>query len=188
MMEFETLAARRLLTALDLLTLPALEKRLENADEYRREGTKLLAALAVLEGQVTPLLQLRNTVASLGMLLSKWEANQNSEALSNEIRDLMATLETKIATQRDVLRATDYPFDHADARMSIGKFALPEMPSGDDLGALYQAGESLMNTLPQLRARMVGRLCQIAEEVEKVLGLEPLPEPPKEEPKPEAEE
>jgi hypothetical protein len=70
--------------------------------------------------------------------------------------------------------------------MTLGAYVVPDMPAEEDLGGLLQTAEGLVELVPQLRARILGRLCQIAEEVESVLGLELLPEPPKEEadPKP----
>ncbi len=178
---FEARAADRLLTALDLLATPPAVESFADARERRRECRKLLSTLSMLESQVGLVVQLRNTYAALGMLLSKWESNQENATFGREVQGLMPKLYDQIQGLRGPLAKAPYPFDHADKDISIGAFAVPNMPSAEDLGGLMDAADALVRTLPQLRARLLGRLCQIAEEVETHLGLEALPEPPKEE-------
>jgi Zn-dependent protease with chaperone function len=178
---FETTAAGRLLTALDFLMVPGVAKRLADSAAQRQECARLFNALAVLEGQVGALVQIRNTLAVLSILLEKWEAHPDNLALDREIHSLIPSLERKIGTLRHVLLATPYPFDHGTVGISLGVYALPEMPSVEDLDGLLKAGNGLVDTLPRLRARILGRLCQMAEAVETVLGLEPLPKPSQEE-------
>ncbi len=185
---YETLAASRLLAALDFLRHPAVAGRLAEAEDRRRECDRLLQVLTVLEGQVAPLVELRNALASLGILLSKWEGNEQNERLGDRIREGMTSLHGQVSAIRHLLKATDYPFDHARKDISVGAYVIAEMPQEEDLGGILDAADALVRTLPHLRARIVGRLCQVAEEVEKVLGLEPLPEPLKEEQKGGAEE
>jgi hypothetical protein len=70
-----------------------------------------------------------------------------------------------------------YPYDHAKANISVGEFALAALPDGENPGQIYEAAGSLIESTVQLRARLTGHLCQIAEEIESVLGLKPLPQP-----------
>ena len=78
------------------------------------------------------------------------------------------------------LKNVPYPLDHAKGEISIGHYMLEELPGADDLGAIYDAAQSVVDNLATLSARLVGRLAVVGERVEKLLGLDPLPEPPEE--------
>ena len=54
---------------------------------------------------------------------------------------------------------------------------LAEVPLIDDPGAIFDAARSTLDTLTPLYVRLIARLAGVAEEVEKALGLKPLPEP-----------
>jgi hypothetical protein len=182
---WETMAGDRLLTALDLLASPTIAERLPDSAVTTQECATLFRALAALEKLVGDVTRLRNTYASLNILLSKIHGDEISEAHSKAIRDRMAQLSQQLAGIYNALSNTSYPFDHAAGDISIAAYAVTTLPHDEDLSGLLHAGDAVLNTLPQLRARILGRLCQIAEEVEASLGLDPLPQPPKEE-KPEA--
>jgi hypothetical protein len=178
---WETTAGDRLLTALDLLASPVAAERLADSKERGQECATLFRALAALENQVGSVIQIRNTCASLNILLGKIQGDQISEAHGEAVRSRMAKLSRQLAGIHDALSDTAYPFDHATRDITIAAYVVPTLPHDDDLSGLLHAGDAVLNTLPQLRARILGRLCQIAEEVEASLGLEPLPQPPKEE-------
>ena len=65
--------------------------------------------------------------------------------------------------------------------MTIGKCAVEDIPHEQDLGSILDASNSILSIVTQLRHRMIARLSFIAEQVESVLGLEPLPMPEKKE-------
>jgi hypothetical protein len=61
--------------------------------------------------------------------------------------------------------------------LSLSDYTLETIPTEDDLGGIYQASRDILATAHDLYGRLVGRLTVIAERVESLLGLEPLPEP-----------
>jgi hypothetical protein len=125
------------------------------------------------------LLNLRNEHASLGMLLGNLEGNLKNQHLIRTLGKTMDAVGRHLENLRRRLRTAPYPLDHAKADISIGEYMLAELPPADDLGAIFQAGRQALEALPALYVRLIARLAAVAEEVEMVLGLEPLPAPPK---------
>ena len=82
---------------------------------------------------------------------------------------------------RERLGRAAYPFEHAEGAVSIGRYALDDLPDAHDLEAVLAAGEEMLNRLYMLYFRIMGRLAATAEAVESALGLAPLPDPPIEE-------
>jgi len=60
-------------------------------------------------------------------------------------------------------------------------YALPGVPKADDIGELLDAAGNALDKIIPLHYRLVGRLALATEEVEKILGMDPLPEIPKDE-------
>jgi hypothetical protein len=75
------------------------------------------------------------------------------------------------------LQDRKYPFDHANPDITIWEVAVAKFPENDDPAAINEAVTSVLNTVPRVYARVVGRLCLAAEKVEAALGMPPLPEP-----------
>jgi hypothetical protein len=61
--------------------------------------------------------------------------------------------------------------------LTLGEFALAELPAAENPGEIYEAAGGLIESTSRLRARLTGHLCLIAEQVESALGLGPLDEP-----------
>ena len=68
-----------------------------------------------------------------------------------------------------------YPFDHADAAMTVSRFLMPDGPPvKGDIGGQYEAAEQFVDRMGALYPRVAGHLAVMAERVEQVLGLPPL--------------
>ncbi len=175
---FEKAAAGRLFGAMELLCVPQVAAKMENAEDQKLQCTRALSALASLNHHAHTILQLRNDHAALGILLSKLQGNEANEQLIQEIRANMDFVWERVKDLRTHLKSVPYPLDHAKGEISIGHYMLGELPAEDDLVAVLNAGQAVWENLMTLYVRLVGRLVVVAERVEKLLGLEPLPEPP----------
>ncbi len=70
--------------------------------------------------------------------------------------------------------AINYPFEHADEEITLGKFAFPPLiPAKEDVGGLLEASGEAIDRLARLHGRALGRLVLAAEEVEKRAGSAP---------------
>jgi hypothetical protein len=69
----------------------------------------------------------------------------------------------------------EYPFEHADENVTLGRFAFPPLiPAKDDIGALIEASGEALSRLVGLHRRALGRVALAALEVERALGLPPI--------------
>ena len=71
-----------------------------------------------------------------------------------------------------------YPFEHSQTQLSLGEFAIVNVPGRDELGPLLDGAYEAVDRIFRVYARLVARLAHLAEVVENALGLPPVPEPP----------
>ena len=69
----------------------------------------------------------------------------------------------------------DYPFEHVEEDITVGRFAFPALlPEKDEVAELLEVAGAAIKQLLGLYKRALGRLTVTAEEVEHALGLEPI--------------
>ncbi len=177
MMEpYETAASLRLECALQLLKVPKVRERIENVEDWEVECNRLFNALHEVNAQTPAITELRNERASLLLLLHNLDGHEEEESLIKTIRQRMRNLCRGMKQIRSTLKSLLYPFDHVKVDISVGEFALNELPDEDHPGEIIDALDAFAGNLLKLNARLIGRLCILAEEVELLLGLERLPE------------
>jgi hypothetical protein len=66
-----------------------------------------------------------------------------------------------------------YPFEHTQAQMTLGEFAIVNVPGKDELGPLLEVAYEAVDRLFRVYVRLVGRLAHLAELVENELGHPP---------------
>jgi hypothetical protein len=64
-----------------------------------------------------------------------------------------------------------YPFDSAATHTPLASYLLEELPSHDNVDAVYEAAHKLIGNLVAVYFRAVDRLCMIAEEAETAAGF-----------------
>ena len=110
--------------------------------------------------------------------LQAYEANndpKNQPRINAVLRAASALHDRLEETRWKVGDAIDYPFEHAQEDVTLGKFAFPPLiPAKDDIGGLLDAALEAINRLAGLHRRALGRLALAAEEVERALGLPPI--------------
>ncbi|HKM54301.1 MAG TPA: M48 family metallopeptidase [Isosphaeraceae bacterium] len=173
---FEHLCSDRLSTALSLLEVDAAARRLADPEGWRREVRSLYPVASFLAIRIWPkLLPLLQARVALLAVLKQYEGNEQNQRLNDailrggrELKDRLQELST--ALQGGML----YPFDHAQGEVTLGRFAIPSVPDSSAIGDLLRVGETALDRLVPLYARILGRLALAAEEVERALGLPPL--------------
>jgi hypothetical protein len=183
----ENLAMQRLAAGLQLLADERVAARISDAAALRRACPAVLAATAVIGGQLNCWIALRNRLMVLGALLSRLEKNKGHEALRGSIEKNLKELVGHIRDMQAGLSTARYPFEHAKAEPTLAGFLLPESFNDADFGAVLAAGDALHTGFPRLYSRLVGWLTSVAEQVETVIGLPRLPDPPPKEDEAEAE-
>jgi hypothetical protein len=171
---FESAAGRRLRADLMLLFHPAVAARIEGAAEMQADCRRLAPLVSQISSLHASLIELRNCNATLAALLGHLEGNERSESLIREVLDYTARVRAQAADLRALFERADYPFDHAQGPLSIAQFLIPMIPPADEIGAVFNMADQVMNKLMDLDGRAISRLCQIAEAVEAALGYQPL--------------
>jgi len=174
---FEDAAGRRLRAALQLLENPSVAARIPNAAEMLREGKQLLPLANQIANTHSGLLELRNTNGELAALLSHIDGNQRNEALIRDIIEHCNRIAKQLTDFKNQFSAVDYPFDHADGQMTVGQFLLRYVPPQDEIGEVFDAARGAGQKLMELNAKIISRLCAMAEAVEGVFKLAPLTQP-----------
>lgn len=176
---FEVAAGERLRAALFLLERPAVTSRIENGPAMLQEGRSLAWLANQIANLHNSLLELRNTNAEQSALLQHIEGNERHDALINDIIGHTNRIHAQLTDFKNQFSGFDYPFDHAEGKMTVGHFLIPMVPPRDAVGSVYDAAGDLGQKLMELNGKIISRLCTLAEAVEKVLGLQPLPQPEK---------
>lgn len=175
--DFERAAGERLLAAMELLHVPQVAARLKDATRWQDEVKKILPALAVLIRHSPTIVELREAHIGLAALAGELETQAKNEGLIFSLVKRMGEVYRMMLEVHNDCGAVAYPFDHAKGSISLGDYLLKSLPVENDLGGIYEASEELLATVYDLYARLVGRLTEIAEKVEKLVGLEPFPDP-----------
>jgi Zn-dependent protease with chaperone function len=178
---FERMAGQRLTHSLQLLYLDKVTERIDGADKLQNEIATVLPVLHELNQKVASFEELQFGNLRLAEMFERLSQEQASESDIEAAQEQMRRNSALILDVRDSLTKYAYPYDHAKANISVGEFALAALPDRENPGQIYEAAGNLIETSVQLRARLTGHLCQIAEQVERVLGLKSLPNPSEEE-------
>ena len=177
----ERLAGLRLRAALRLLEQPEIAATVDPDGELAREARELLPVARLVGGLAQPLVTLRNTTIALGSLCRQIEGNEESETLWQAIQEQMAQALQHLKALLDGLGQTLYPFEHGKGKLTIRTHLAPSIPVHDDLHAVLTTAAEAGGRLETLYGHVLGRLASTAEAAESAAGLEPLPEPPRDE-------
>ena len=182
---FDRIATKRLSTALSLLNVPEIAASIEDASDLLTRRQKLLSVNHALAAQLPSITKLFDQHAVMQICLHVLNSNSDDEKASTLLRKTATDVVQIVRGLHVSLDHQTYPFDHAKGEISIADYVLTELPENDNLGAYFEASESMSTTLLRLYSRTLGGLCLIAERVENAVGLPALPEPPDDEARPE---
>jgi Zn-dependent protease with chaperone function len=175
---FEEAAAERIVSALRLLRVPAVQQKIDDAELCCWEAERFLPAMATMNRLQDDAIELRNARAAMAILLGNYEGNEENADLGQAIRSAAdAVLQSMERLYRKLQQET-YPFDHAKGNITLARFLFDELPSAPDIGGIWGASEVMLNQLVGLLVRLSGRMAHLSELVETAIGLPLLPEPP----------
>jgi len=175
---FEKLLRDRMVTALQLLNVQSVVAKIDIGDEPKRTAEKFIKTVHALENQLSAVRDLQIAYQQLAVLVNRLEGQEDNEKLVRQVRLKMEDLRQILARLRRLLMNITYPFEHTQAHMTLGEFAIADVPGKDELGPLLERAYEAVDRLFRVYARLVSRLAHLVELVENVLGLPPLPEPP----------
>ncbi|HTN76631.1 MAG TPA: hypothetical protein VL096_15330, partial [Pirellulaceae bacterium] len=174
MLVCEKMLGERLYAALELLPVPQVAARIEDAAQLQTELENYYETLVSLMSQLGAVTKLRDERSALGALCSCLKDSNNSEALISSVLNVLKEVFRQIAELRADLVRVPYPFDHARGPIDVGHYCIQEMPLSDDLGGVYNAAGELLEGITQIYIRLLGNLVTAAESVETAVGLPKL--------------
>ncbi len=174
---FGAAAAARLIGALGLLELDVVVARVADGQARRDEARALYPCALALGSRVVadlePAARSGLATALVGQLYQA--GKEDDQGMINALLRAGATLHERLtALKWKVGDAVAYPFEHAQQGVTLGRFALPEVPDAKAVGDLLQAGAEARQRLLDLHRRVFGRLATTVEAVEQAFGLTPL--------------
>jgi hypothetical protein len=175
---FEKLLRARMTGALQLLNVQSVVAKIDNGEDPRQTAERFIKTAHAVENQLTAVRDLQIAYQQLAVLVNRLEGEENNEKLVRQVRLKMEDLRQILARLRRLLMDITYPFEHTQAQMTLGEFAIVNVPGKDELGPLLEVAYEAVDRLFRVYVRLVGRLAHLAELVENGLGLPPLPEPP----------
>ena len=151
---YEACVGQRIESALQLLSAAEIASQIARAAEWKQEITALLPALRQLNNQVEHISKLVQGNQQLGSLFQQLSQNRNAaqEAVVDSLRTQMLRSVSLMSDIRNSLTGLDYPFEHAQGRISLGDFALAQLPESDNAGGIYEAAGGLIESASRLRA------------------------------------
>jgi hypothetical protein len=171
---FETAAGWRLHGALSLLELPAVASRIANSDQLRQECQRLLPIAGIISNQLETVLKIRQLHARIVVLLEHLQEGKQSNEAVRDVIKLTRELAGEMRGMHELFTRFQYPFEHADGAITVARYMIRICPPADEIGEVIHGAEQVMENLLTLYGRSVSRLCGIAEQIEKRLGLPPL--------------
>ena len=180
MLPFETEAGNRLSFALQLVHIHDVTERIHRGDDLWYEIKDLLPEAQYVSRLIGELPSMRLVFHRLMILWERNRSRKPSERVLKLILSQMESLRSRLISIQLEMGNHLYPFDHAQAEMTLRVYALPQIPDEHDLGGLVQVTELMQSRLISIQARLFARLARAAEKVEEAIGMPPLQEPAEE--------
>ncbi|MEJ2364494.1 MAG: hypothetical protein P8017_07400, partial [Deltaproteobacteria bacterium] len=175
---FETLLRRRLTGALQLLNVNSVVAKIDNGKDAKQTAERFIKTAHALENQLSAVRDLQIVYQQLAVLVNRSQEEGDNEKLMRQVRLKMEDLREILARFRRLLMDITYPFEHSQTQMTLGEFAVANVPGKDELAPLLDGAYEAVDRLFRVYARLMARLAHLAELIENALGLPPLPEPP----------
>jgi hypothetical protein len=173
--ELEEHVARRVGAAIELVRQdPSLQKpeTMPVADVLAL--LELLNQFQTIEPQLA---DLRRDHSVIDMLVGNLQNNPGHAPLVRQIQDLVRKCVSYLHLLTERLALLKYPFEHAQAGISVAAFAIGEIPPAEDLPGVCQKNAETINNLYGLYFRALASVVHFVESVEAALGMPLAPEP-----------
>jgi hypothetical protein len=169
---FETAASERLTATLQLVLRPDMRDRAALDDDTPARVARLLKAAQLTASLGPDIVALRNQLAALSALLKCIRDNDNpGEKLVAAIRRAATEIRSCLVALRERLAGKPYPFDHAQADMTLDWYVCGhkpggELPDADAIGAIGALANDAVGKFFGLHQRVLSHLTVAAEKVE----------------------
>ena len=174
--EFEDAAARRIHAALSILQAESAIARVHDGAAWRTEVNILYPVLVKFDCEIlADLTRIARSKSSLEFILARLKGRENDQKLINAILRADRALRDVLVEASGKLETITYPFEHVEGEIDLRRYALSVVPHHMDVAGTLHVADHGLNLLMEFRYRLTGRLVLAVHEVERVLGLKPIP-------------
>ncbi|MFC1601680.1 hypothetical protein ACFL34_04970, partial [Candidatus Sumerlaeota bacterium] len=174
---FNQAARVRLTCSLTLLHHDKLQRKMGSQFVPLDQVQQLYESLATLAEGFDLIQGLYEDYSVLGVLLNNLPGNEDNHKLRQAIEDRIVACNRQLEQVFRAFNARQYPFDHTAGDITLAGYLVGGLPHVDDTDSVRRIQQTIDNFYT-LYFRLLGRLAQIAEDVETVVGIKPWPRPP----------
>ena len=133
----------------------------------------MVAVLAQLRDGFEWFHELRRNRAVLLASLKMLDDYPENAILKSTIASRLEDLVSYLIESRSLMKSVDYPFEHADGRITDAQNLLEFKTTIDDTVGAVEASSTFADNFAALYFRTLSRLAYIARQVESAVGLRP---------------
>ena len=165
-------ARARLRAALRQLDRGSRAGRIADAAALRQEVARLVPALEVLAPALPTLHDLGRKFCAWQLLLMNRGPHSAPARLEGAIDDMAKELRGLVGQVTRGISGVSYPFPHARGAITLDQFVQPVAPPRDEREAVFNESLACLDRLFPLYDEALGRLAQIAAQIEDTLAPE----------------
>lgn len=173
--QWEEAAMRRLTAGLRLLGNPKVRQRGQITDAQVSRVKSLIRLYKLLEKHFRTENYLYREGLLLQISLAALEDNQITQQTWDQLINQMRELASYANTYRSHFEAITFPLEHSQQGISVAQYLCESAVCNEPLKALVEV-HNMVGKIHELRANLLAELIKVAEQVEKAIGFEPLPE------------
>lgn len=150
---------------------------LQRPDTPVADVLTLLELLNRFQNIEPQLADLRREHSVIDMLVGNLQNNPGQAPLMRHIQDLVRKCVSHLHLLTENLANVKYPFEHAQAGISVAGFAIGDIPPAEDVRGVCEKNVETINNLYSLYFRTLATIVHFVESVETGLGFPLAPEP-----------
>ncbi len=175
---FRALTYRRILCALRLLHHPPVYQKIGWGIPLIDEAEKALIGPRVFSRYFDVINSLSEAQLTLDVYMRADHSGRLINEVMRQLQRLAGEIHEGLGQLQGALGDCEYPYLHASGKVSVGQYAIPHIPPMRDLFNLSATASDSLHKIGYYYARSLFRVCDLAEQVEQALGMEPFPDPP----------
>lgn len=177
-----TLTYRRIQCALRLLHHPPVFQKIGWGIPLVEEAERALAGPRMISRYYDTFSALREAQITMELYLRADHRGRTVSEVVRQLQRLASELHEGLGQLQAAFSQADYPYLHASGKVTVAQYAIPYIPVPRDLFNLASTSSDSIEKIGYYYVRCLYRVCELAESVERVLGMEPFPDPPDTEP------
>ncbi|MCM8536133.1 MAG: M48 family metallopeptidase [Lentisphaeraceae bacterium] len=167
MSRFYDLCSARLCCAIQLLNRKEFRSKMQNGELYRKNLSHILHFLRIFDHVKSSIVSLHSNYAEAKTIL---EFNRGNYELESYLSANRVLLKKSLKVVELKLQEIPYPFTE-EKNLSLMNYIGFEVPDSDDYEALLYVAEEMYEKSTAVYFKVLSKLVNIAEEVEKSAGL-----------------